>query len=86
MGNLKAIPTKDGLVICFNKHELTHLKTGGISVLNLVTGGERVKMQFMRDTTFKKQKKQLQVIAEATQKQETELKQDIEGIANELVE
>lgn len=84
MGNLKAIPTKDGLVVCFSKHELAHLKGGGISTLTLVSGGQKTKMTFMRDTTFKKQKKQLQVIAEATQEQEIELKQDIEGLANDL--
>lgn len=86
MGNVKAIPTKDGLVVAFSKHELVNLKTGGTINLNLVSGGQRVKMMFMRDTTFKKQKRQLQVIAEATQEQEKELKQDIEGLANDLAE
>ncbi len=86
MGNIKAIPTKDGLVVAFNKHELAHIKGGGMSNLTLVTGGQRVKMTFMRDTTFKKEKRRLLVIEETAQEQAKELKADIEGIANDLIE
>lgn len=85
MGNVKAIPTKDGLVVVFNKHELAHLKGGGISNLNLVSGGQNIKISFMRDTTFKRQEKRLQVIAASTEEQEAELKKDIEDISNDLV-
>jgi len=41
-------------------------------------------MSFMRDTTFKKQQRQFEILAEATQEQESQLKQDIEGIADDL--
>ena len=85
MGNLKAIATKDGLVVVMNKHELAHLKNGGMSNLTLVSGGQKVHIRFMRDTTFKAQRRQLQVLVDQTAEQEKELKDDIEGIANDLV-
>lgn len=85
MGNLKAIATKEGLVVVMNKHELVHLKNGGVSNLTLISGGQKVHITFMRDTTFKAQRRQLQVLADKTAEHEQELKADIEGIANDLV-
>jgi len=84
--NVKAISTKDGLVVAFSKHELAHMKNGGMTNLNLVSGGQRVKMMFMRDTTFKKQERQLQVLTQDTAEQEAELQQDIKGLADDLSE
>ena len=68
----KAIPTKEGLVVPLNKHQLIFLKSGGIGELTLISGQQKTKMMFMRDTTFKREQKRLKALEETAEKMESE--------------
>lgn len=84
IGNLgiRAIATKQGLVIVFNKHALASLKTGKYGSVDLVSGGKKLHVKFMRDTTFKKMQRDEELMIEASKNHD----QEIEDMAKELTE
>jgi len=76
---IRAVATKEGLVIVFNKHALTALKAGKFGSVDLVSGGKKLHVKFMRDNTFKRLQynENLAVM---------EQQQEIQDIAKELAQ
>jgi len=77
---IRAVSTEKGLVVTFNRKALLHLKSGGTSSINLVSGNGTLGLKFMRDSTYKRQEHQLKKLAEDANAHQ----QDIEGLAEEL--
>lgn len=55
--NIEVHQAPEGMIISMNKHALTAIKNGHVGDLNLVSGGNTLKVQLMRDTTFRRIKK-----------------------------
>ena len=79
---IRAVATKQGLVITFTKHALVALKTGKYGSVDLVSGGQKLHVKFMRDKTFKEMRRNEELMVEAAKEQEKE----IADMAKELAE
>jgi len=78
---IRAVATKEGLIIIFNKSALACLKNGKHGSVDLISGGNKLHVKFMRDTTFKEMERCKELMIEADKEQQ----KDIEDLAKELV-
>ncbi len=79
---IKAIATTQGLTITFNRRALLALKSGKYGSIDLVSGGTKLHLKLMRDSTFKQMQHDNEIHV-ATMKEQ---QKDIEDLASELTE
>lgn len=77
---IKAIATTDGLTITFNRGALLAMKKGKYGSIDLVSGGKKLHLKLMRDSTFKQMQHDKEIHV-ATMKEQ---QKDIEDLALEL--
>lgn len=77
---IRAVATQDGLAIIFHKRALLAMKAGKYGSIDLVSGGKKLHLKLMRDSTFRQMEKDKKLQVAAVQEQQ----QGIEDLASEL--